>query len=91
MWTEILRAIDSVQLTANHKVATPVNWQHGDKVVVLPTIPKEDLPKLFPKGVEVKQLPRSGRFAWICFRQTQPPPSHTSGKEYLRLTPQPNI
>ena len=52
---EILRVIDSLQLTEYQKVATPVNWQQGDDVVILPTISNEDAEKLFPKGfTEVK-------------------------------------
>ena len=52
---EILRVIDSLQLTEYQKVATPVNWQQGDDVVILPTISNEDAQKLFPKGFkEVK-------------------------------------
>jgi alkyl hydroperoxide reductase subunit AhpC len=49
---ELLRVIDSLQLTAYHKVATPANWDHGDKVVVSPSIPTPEARKLFPKGVE---------------------------------------
>ena len=52
---EILRVIDSLQLTDNYSVATPVNWQEGEDVVVAPTIPTEEAKKKFPKGVtEVK-------------------------------------
>jgi thioredoxin-dependent peroxiredoxin len=52
---EILRVIDSLQLTDNYSVATPVNWKHGEDVVVVPTISTEDAKKKFPKGVtEVK-------------------------------------
>ncbi|MBE9079445.1 peroxiredoxin [Romeria aff. gracilis LEGE 07310] len=52
---EILRTIDSLQLTDNYSVATPVNWQEGEDVVVSPTIPTEEAKKKFPKGVtEVK-------------------------------------
>jgi thioredoxin-dependent peroxiredoxin len=52
---EILRVIDSLQLTDNYSVATPVNWKDGDDVVVVPTISTEDAKKKFPKGVtEVK-------------------------------------
>lgn len=47
---ELLRVIDSLQLTDNEKVATPANWQDGDDVVILPTIPNEEADKLFPKG-----------------------------------------
>ena len=48
---EILRALDALQLTDSHSVATPVNWKHGDDVIVLPSIqdPKE-LEAKFPKG-----------------------------------------
>ncbi|QDZ40165.1 peroxiredoxin [Euhalothece natronophila Z-M001] len=52
---ELLRVIDSLQLTDNHQVATPVNWKEGDDVVVVPSISTEEAKKKFPKGVtEVK-------------------------------------
>jgi len=47
---EILRVIDSLQLTAYHSVATPADWKDGDQVVVLPSIKTEDIPAKFPKG-----------------------------------------
>ena len=47
---EVLRVLDSLQLTANHKVATPVDWEQGQDCVVLPAIKKEDIPGIFPKG-----------------------------------------
>lgn len=47
---EILRVIDSLQLTANYSVATPANWKHGQDVVVVPSIKTEDIPAKFPKG-----------------------------------------
>ncbi len=47
---ELLRVIDSLQLTAYHKVATPANWNHGDDVVIVPGVKNEDISKLFPKG-----------------------------------------
>jgi alkyl hydroperoxide reductase subunit AhpC len=47
---EILRVIDSLQLTANSKVATPVDWKQGEDVVILPTISDEEAKALFPKG-----------------------------------------
>lgn len=50
---EVLRVIDSLQLTANHSVATPANWQDGESVIVVPAISTEDAIKRFPKGVEV--------------------------------------
>lgn len=49
---ELLRVIDSLQLTAYHKVATPANWKNGDDVVVSPAITTADAVKIFPKGVE---------------------------------------
>ncbi len=49
-FTEVLRVIDSLQLTANQKVATPANWIQGEDCVVLPTISNEEIPDLFPKG-----------------------------------------
>ena len=49
---ELLRVIDSLQLTAYHKVATPANWEQGDDVVVSPTITTEDAKKIFSKGVK---------------------------------------
>lgn len=47
---ELLRVIDSLQLTEYQKVATPANWNDGDEVVILPTIPNEEADKLFPAG-----------------------------------------
>ncbi|HVW94914.1 MAG TPA: peroxiredoxin [Mucilaginibacter sp.] len=52
---EILRVIDSLQLTANYSVATPADWKDGEDVVVVPSIKTEDIPAKFPKGfVQVK-------------------------------------
>jgi alkyl hydroperoxide reductase subunit AhpC len=47
---EVLRVIDSMQLTAKHKVSTPVNWRQGDDVIILPAVSAEDARKLFPQG-----------------------------------------
>ena len=47
---EILRVLDSLQLTANFKVATPVNWKHGEDCIVVPSLSDEEATKLFPKG-----------------------------------------
>ncbi len=49
---ELLRVVDSLQLTAHHKVATPANWEHGEKVVVSPAIPTEEAKDIFAGGVE---------------------------------------
>jgi len=47
---EILRVIDSLQLTAKHSVATPVNWKQGDDVIIAPSISDEEAKKKFPQG-----------------------------------------
>jgi alkyl hydroperoxide reductase subunit AhpC len=47
---EILRVIDSMQLTARHKVATPVNWRNGDDVIILTSVSDEEAKKQFPDG-----------------------------------------
>lgn len=47
---EILRVIDSLQLTAKYSVATPVDWKQGEDVVISPSIPDEEVPTKFPKG-----------------------------------------
>ena len=49
---ELLRVIDSAQLTANHKVATPANWRKGEDVVILPAVDNEAAKELFPDGWE---------------------------------------
>lgn len=47
---EILRVIDSLQLTAKHKVATPANWRDGEDCIIVPAVADEEIPALFPKG-----------------------------------------
>ena len=49
-FTEILRVIDSLQLTAYHSVATPADWIQGQDVVILPSVPDSEIPAKFPKG-----------------------------------------
>jgi alkyl hydroperoxide reductase subunit AhpC len=49
---EILRALGSIQLTSRHKVATPANWQDGDKVIIVPSVSDEDAKALHPGGWE---------------------------------------
>ena len=66
---EILTVILSLQLTAEKRVAIPVDWKNGDSVMVLPTIPEEEAKKLFPKVVFIKELPSGKKY----FRYT---PSH---------------
>jgi alkyl hydroperoxide reductase subunit AhpC len=47
---EILRLVDSIQLTAKHKVATPVNWKQGEDVIIVPAVSDEDAKRQFPNG-----------------------------------------
>jgi alkyl hydroperoxide reductase subunit AhpC len=47
---EVLRVIDSLQLTAKHKVATPVNWKHGEDVIIAGSVSDEDAKKTYPDG-----------------------------------------
>jgi alkyl hydroperoxide reductase subunit AhpC len=52
-FNEVLRVIDSLQLTAKHSVSTPANWEHGEDVIIAPSISNEDAVKKFPKGVRI--------------------------------------
>ena len=47
---EVLRVIDSMQLTAKHQVATPVNWQPGNDVIIVPAVSDDDAKKKYPEG-----------------------------------------
>jgi alkyl hydroperoxide reductase subunit AhpC len=47
---EVLRVLDSCQLTAKHKVATPVNWKHGEDVIIVPSVSNEEAKERFPEG-----------------------------------------
>jgi thioredoxin-dependent peroxiredoxin len=49
-FNEVLRVLDSVQLTARHKVATPVNWKQGDDVIILPSVSEEEARQKYPGG-----------------------------------------
>jgi alkyl hydroperoxide reductase subunit AhpC len=52
---EILRVIDSLQLTDKQKVATPVNWQPGDRAIIVPSVSDADAKERFPQGWEAKK------------------------------------
>ena len=47
---EVLRLLDSCQLTAKHKVATPVNWKHGDDVIIVPAVSDDEAKQKYPQG-----------------------------------------
>ena len=47
---EVLRVIDSLQLTAEHKVATPANWKHGEDVIIAGSVSNEEARDIFPQG-----------------------------------------
>jgi hypothetical protein len=47
---EVLRLVDSIQLTAAHKVATPVNWRHGEDVIILPSVSDAEAKEKYPDG-----------------------------------------
>ncbi|MEI9958139.1 MAG: peroxiredoxin [Ferruginibacter sp.] len=52
-FVEVLRVVDSLQLTANYSVATPANWAAGERVIVVPAVSTEDAIKKFPKGLDI--------------------------------------
>ncbi|WP_447969283.1 peroxiredoxin [Nitrospira sp. M1] len=52
-FAELLRVIDSLQLTAQHKVATPANWKDGEDCIITPAVTDTEIPSLFPKGHRV--------------------------------------
>ena len=63
---EVLRVLDSLQLTAKHKVATPVNWKNGDNVIIAGSVSNEDAKTLFPAGWEspkpyIRIVPQPGK------------------------------
>ena len=52
-FVEVLRVVDSLQLTAKYSVATPADWKHGEDVIVVPAVSTEDAVKKFPKGLNI--------------------------------------
>lgn len=58
-FNEILRVIDSMQLTANHKVATPANWEHGEDVIITPAVSNEEANEKFPGFKTIKPYLRT--------------------------------
>jgi alkyl hydroperoxide reductase subunit AhpC len=65
-WAEVLRLLDSIQLTAEHKVATPVNWNQGDECIIVPSVSDEEARERFPGGWTsdfpyLRRVPQPGR------------------------------
>ena len=58
---EILRVLDSMQLTAKHKVATPVNWKQGDDVIITPAVSNEEAATAFPGFKTIKPYLRTAK------------------------------
>jgi len=59
---EVLRVIDSLQLTDKHFVATPVNWKQGDKVMILPSVSNDRAKELFPQGWNTVETPSQKQY-----------------------------
>ncbi len=71
---ELLRVVDSLQLTANHQVATPANWKDGEECVIVPAVSNEEADKKFPKGYRVvkpylRLTPQPNRCAYLSERR----------------------
>ena len=64
-----------MQLTAKHKVATPVNWKSGDDVIIVPSVSDEDAKKAYPDGLEDGEAVPPYREAAALTREPPPPPA----------------
>lgn len=85
---ELLRVIDSLQLTQYHKVATPANWKNGEDVVISPSISNEDAKNMFPKGFkEIKPYLRMTPQPDGDGQNGQPKSSGKSGEEASKIFP----
>ena len=63
---EVLRVLDSLQLTAKHKVATPVNWKNGENVIIAGSVSNDEATKIYPQGWEspkpyIRIVPQPGK------------------------------
>ena len=80
---EVLRVIDSLQLTANHKVATPAKWQQGDDVIIAGSVSNDEAKETYPDGWEepkpyIRIVPGRGR------AKARPPPRRSSKSLRIR-------
>ena len=60
---EVLRLLDSIQLTAKHKVATPANWKQGDDVIIVPSVSNDEAKQKYPRRLEVAEAVSAHRAA----------------------------
>lgn len=56
-FSELLRVIDSLQLSSKHRIATPVNWKYGETCMIQPNVKTEECDRLFSKGYKIIQVP----------------------------------
>ena len=90
---EILRALDSLQLTAKHQVATPVNWQDGEDVIIVPAVSDEAAKQKYPERLEVAQALHPDRVPAAVRRQATggaPPPPDLTPERRRRGPQQPS-
>ena len=64
---EVIRVLDSLQLAARHRIATPANWQKGEAVVISPSVSDSDAKKQFPQGWETVNLPSGKPYLRLTF------------------------
>ena len=82
---EVLRVIDSMQLTAKHKVATPANWRDGEEVIILPAVSDADAKEKYPRGLarsEAVSSVRASAETVIC---------RSSGRSVVRSSGRPVV
>ena len=77
--SEILRALDSIQLTSRYKVATPAQWEHGENVIILASVSDDDARKAFPDGWTAPRPSRSTRNSASGACATRPGPTAVGG------------
>ena len=82
---EVLRVLDSIQLTATHKVATPVNWKQGDDVIIVPAVSDEEAKKKYPGGWKATQALPADRSAAELKKQASGTSRRRSNKERLHI------